>query len=218
MDHDTIRNSGSTRSVTQPGATGLLGRLRTATRPAHQALEQHPILRPLPGPALTDTDYLRVLTAFADFYRILEPSLLDELTKLVDKQDTAYRYQPRWPLLRDDLRDLHTVTSGNPPEIPNLPSICDTSTLLGVMYVLEGATQGGRIIAPNLANTLGLNATCGARYFHLYRQGMWQHFKVLLAGYDRRVNNTAATHSAIQVFDALYLHLDHYPPPNRSRP
>ncbi|MDZ7662422.1 biliverdin-producing heme oxygenase [Thiohalophilus sp.] len=218
MGHDTIRNSGSTRSVTQPGATGLLGRLRAATRPAHQALEQHPILRPLPGPALTGEDYLRVLNAFADFYRVLEPSLLNEFTRLADKQDTVYRYQQRWPLLRDDLRDLHTMTSIIPPEIPNLPSIYDTSRLLGVLYVLEGATQGGRIIAPHLAKTLGLKATCGARYFHLYKQGMWQHFKVLLACYDGVLDDIAATHSAVQVFDVLYQHFDHYLPPDRTEP
>lgn len=214
MAHDTARNSGSAGSVTQAGTTGLLGRLRTATRSAHRLLEQHPVVQPLLSPALTVEEYQRILHAFADFYRVLEPPLLDELMRLSDKQDIPYRYQQRWSLLQDDLRDLDTTIRIVPSAAQVLPAIDDTGALLGVLYVLEGATQGGRIIAPNLARTLGLDAACGARYFHLYRQGMWQHFKVLLAGYEGAPDDEAVTHSAVQVFEALHRNLDHYLPPN----
>lgn len=216
MSHDTVRNSASAQHAGQAPATGLLGRLRAATRPAHQALEQHPVLLPLSSPALTSEDYRQVLTAFADFYRVLEPLLLDELTKLIDTQDNAYRYQQRWPLLQDDLRDLGTVTCTVPSGTPTLSTIDDIGTLLGVLYVLEGATQGGQIIAPRVTRTLGLEAACGTRYFHLYQQGAWHHFKALLACYDGRLDNKAVTHSAVHVFDALHQHLDHYLRPTGS--
>lgn len=218
MSHNTARNSASAEHARQASATGLLGQLRAATRPAHQALEQHPVLQPLTSPALTGDDYRRVLTAFADFYRMLEPPLLDALSQLADTPDNAYGYQPRWLLLQDDLRDLCAEIVTAPSVTLALPSIDDTGTLLGVLYVLEGATQGGRIIAPRLARTLGLDATCGARYFHLYEQGTWQDFKALLACYDGILDDKAVTHSAVQVFDALHQHLDYYLPPNRTKP
>lgn len=214
MSHDTARNIASAEHTRQASATDLLGQLRTATRAAHQTLEQHPVLLPLTSPALTSDDYRRVLSAFADFYRALEPPLLDQLTQLADTQGNVYRYQPRWPLLQDDLRDLGTATSAVPSVTPALPSIDDTGTLLGVLYVLEGATQGGRVIAPLLARRLRLDADCGARYFHLYKQGAWQHFKSLLAYYDGILDDRVVTHSAVQVFDVLYQHLDHYLPHN----
>lgn len=196
----------------------LLGQLRVATHRAHQTLEQHPLLLPLTSLAMTGDEYRRVLIAFADFYRLLEPALLDDLTHLADAQGNAYRYQPRWPLLQDDLRDLGTVTDTAPSVTTVLPSTDDTGSLLGVLYVLEGATQGGRVIAPCLAGTLCLDAERGARYFHLYKQGTWQHFKALLAHYDEVLDDRAVTPSAVQVFDALYQHLDHYLPPDGMEP
>ncbi|WP_166668798.1 biliverdin-producing heme oxygenase [Thiohalophilus thiocyanatoxydans] len=196
----------------------MISQLRTATKPVHQSLEQHPILQPLLSPVLTREDYRRVLIAFADFYRILEPPLLDELIRVTDQQNTTYHYRPRWPLLQDDLRDLGTMIDTLPSVTPALPSMENTGALLGVLYVLEGATQGGRIIAPHLARTLGLDADCGVRYFRVYQQDTWQQFKALLTCYDGLLDDKAVTHSAVQIFNMLYQHLDHYLPSDRTDP
>jgi len=68
------------------------------------------------------------------------------------------------------------------PEIcRDLPLIDSYGTALGALYVLEGSTLGGRIIAEILAGQLGSEKCLS--YFNSYGNetaGMWQSFKDLL--------------------------------------
>ena len=70
------------------------------------------------------------------------------------------------------------------PEIcRDLPVIDTYGKALGALYVMEGSTLGGRIIAEILARQLG-SAKC-LSYFSSYGNetaGMWQSFKDLLDG------------------------------------
>lgn len=70
------------------------------------------------------------------------------------------------------------------PEIcRDLPVIDTYGKALGALYVLEGSTLGGRIIAEILARQLGSDACLS--YFNSYGNetaGMWQSFKDLLDG------------------------------------
>jgi heme oxygenase (biliverdin-IX-beta and delta-forming) len=80
-----------------PDGIGLLARLRQATRPVHRELERHPLLRPLLSADLSRRNYVRVLGAFAAFYRDMEPGItaaLDALT-IQGETSTPYRYRPR---------------------------------------------------------------------------------------------------------------------------
>jgi heme oxygenase len=62
---------------------------------------------------------------------------------------------------------------------PAMPETKDDASLLGSMYVMEGSTLGGRLIARHVERVLGLTAGVGDAYFcgHNQRTGtMWKEF------------------------------------------
>lgn len=190
-----------------PDKADLLGLLRQATRQAHHELEQQALLQPLQSEALTRDDYIRVLAAFAGFYRALEPALTDAMDMLPIGRG-SYRYLPRLALLQSDLDDLAAPQPGTIPLLSERPAWPTQDALLGALYVLEGATQGGRVIAPRLAQVLKLGPDRGARYFHLYEQKQWRYFKAMLENCAGGADPLVVAASAVQTFTALHRHLD----------
>ena len=83
----------------------------------------------------------------------------------------------RGQLLMLDLRWFGVDTSGEAR--PKLPEMRDTASLLGAMYVIEGSTLGGQLIARHVELVLGLTAGQGNAYFcgHNQRTGqLWKEF------------------------------------------
>jgi heme oxygenase len=81
----------------------------------------------------------------------------------------AFDYAARLkaPLLESDLRALR-LPAGQLPRCVNLPTLAGVPQLLGCLYVLEGATLGGRVITQRLAANLGLQAVSGSAFFSGY--------------------------------------------------
>jgi heme oxygenase (biliverdin-IX-beta and delta-forming) len=83
----------------------------------------------------------------------------------------------RGQLLMLDLMWFGVDTSGEAR--PTLPEMRDTASLLGAMYVMEGSTLGGQLIARHVELVLGLTAGRGNAYFrgHNERTGqLWKEF------------------------------------------
>ena len=83
----------------------------------------------------------------------------------------------RQEMLRDDLAYFDIEASHS--EIPALPPIRSFSELLGAMYVMEGSTLGGQLIARHVERVLCLEPGVGNAYFrsHGERTGtMWKEF------------------------------------------
>jgi len=191
---------------------GLRTILRDETSELHRRVERHPLLAPLIKPGLTHQAYALVLKAFHEFYVSLEPWLLPAL------QDEwpdfgRYHYQCRAALLARDLRDL----GYRPASPPARPLSCESpselgsrGSVLGVLYVLEGATQGGSVIAPRVVRELGLSPGFGARYFHLYVDQCWDDFLALMASPSLQPCFRRAALSARQTFLTLQVYLDHW--------
>jgi heme oxygenase (biliverdin-IX-beta and delta-forming) len=62
---------------------------------------------------------------------------------------------------------------------PEMPKRMDDASLLGSMYVMEGSTLGGRLIARHVERVLGLSAGIGDAYFSGHDQHtgtMWKEF------------------------------------------
>jgi heme oxygenase len=88
------------------------------------------------------------------------------------------------PLLEQDLRILG-VPRPSLEQRPYRRARTDLSFALGCLYVLEGATLGGRVISRHLA-TLGIGPANGGLFFNGYgaRTGeMWQSFQLKAAEY-----------------------------------
>ena len=83
----------------------------------------------------------------------------------------------RGQLLMLDLTWFDADTSGKPR--PTLPELRGAASLLGAMYVMEGSTLGGQLIARHVELVLGLTAGQGNAYFrgHNERTGpLWKEF------------------------------------------
>lgn len=139
-----------------PAADDLLSRLRHATAGAHRTLEDAVQIER----CLADRErYLRLLSLFFGFYAPLEEKLNALSGWERPGLDFGARQKTSW--LESDLRALGL----NPAELPvcgQLPPADSLARGFGCLYVLEGATLGGRQISASMP---GSAVPAGARRF-----------------------------------------------------
>lgn len=200
----------------------ILEQLREQTRPAHLALETQPILQRLLSSELTRTEYGHLLQAMLVFYQSLETELIPATETLLEQHPCPdYHYVPRLPLLIDDCQALGVATTGF--NMPSKEFRLEGSGpyLLGVLYVIEGATQGGRLIARHLADTLGVSNNSGASFFNMHQwNNSWASFRRWV---DRNFSHMHQDDipriiaGADMTFSALHTHLDQWQPLTHGR-
>ena len=166
---------GPLTSKMQRSGAGLAECLRDATRPHHASIER---ALPLASLGLTLDAYRSVLGVFLGFYGPLEAGLIRVAAK---RGDLDLRGREKVPQLRDDLRMLGVSEAGLAaiPTCPAVPQIDAVPRALGCMYVLEGATLGGRIIARDLERRLAIDQGAGGAFLHGYGTetgAMWRSF------------------------------------------
>lgn len=154
--------------------------LRNATHPYHVQLNQHPLLAGLTKPDYSLANYRKLLLIYFHLYQALE----GQISQFISTQACAFNYTARYKLswLSKDIAffkdDPHA--SGNVPCLGMvLPEIENIGQLIGVLYVLEGSTLGGKLIFGSLVNYHGLNNNQGACFFNGYGERtplMWQDF------------------------------------------
>lgn len=134
----------------------VLQQLRQHTAAAHRQTEQLlDLSRLATRPGLVST--LQVFDAFlADW----EPRLARALPSTVR---TWFERHRRGAWAEQDLRALGSPRLA-PLRCPDLPLACP-SAALGSLYVLEGSALGGRVIARQLHERLGITPASGGRYF-----------------------------------------------------
>ncbi len=133
---------------------------------------------------------------------MLEPALAASL-------DDAPFFDPRRRLahLAADLRILgfDDATIQILP-CPRLAPPRDRAEAFGALYVLEGSTLGGQVIAKHIGRQLGLTAECGCRYYAAHGRetgAMWKAFRQRLAEEATRGEADAIVISATATFDAM---------------
>lgn len=196
--------------------SGLLQSFRTSTQAEHRALERQPLLRALLMPTLSRAQYGALLQGLFSFYRSLEATLIPAVQALQTRFPAGdYGYQPRSEWLRQDLLSLGLVPAGG--SALDVPACRGADAALGVLYVLEGSTQGGRVIAPRIEHSLGVTRASGARFFNAHRQGdSWPQFQRWVWGFegdyldDGRCDQAVALRSASATFTGLHAHLNHW--------
>lgn len=149
--------------------------LKKITYPEHQASEKKMIiaLKALE----TKEDYIRMLNWLYGFYSPMETLIRRQLTSDVFP-DMDKRCRAEY-LLWDIQRSGLAVPS--PDTCHELPAIDSIDRALGALYVLEGSTLGGRIIAGMVSRQLG--TTDSLSFFNGYGAEtgtMWQSFKEFL--------------------------------------
>jgi heme oxygenase len=158
----------------------ILTRLKHATQADHRAIEAHVDLLNRLGSLV---EYRQLLERFWGFYAPIE----QQITAGSDWARYGVDIQQRLktPALARDLQALGL----SPAAIAALPRCCvlpapdDFPHRLGCLYVLEGATLGGQIIARAVRDRLGLTPAHGCGFFASYGDqvgSMWQAFRALV--------------------------------------
>jgi heme oxygenase len=120
-----------------------------------------------------------------------------------------YESRRKLPLLTRDLTALgaaaHVIAAL--ARCPAVPRPADPAAAFGCLYVLEGATLGGRTLLPLVESRLGLDAGRGAAYLASYGDGvtsMWRDFGAALDRWCEPPQRQArAAAAAVATFDAL---------------
>ena len=150
----------------------------------------------------TPDGYAAALRALHAFHAAWEPALWRAPGLAGAGLDPAARR--KLPLLERDLRALGIAPSENHPPIPVIP---DAAAALGALYVLEGATLGGRVIHRHVAGPLGLTPARGGAYYHGYGAATGTRWKELGAAIDRHVaahgDEDRVVEGAVACFAAL---------------
>jgi heme oxygenase len=136
-----------------PTPPSLRETLREATSAAHARLHLHTGLAAIQDGTITRDDYRALLARLYGFHVALETS------GGIASERSAW--------LREDLAalqmDAHTMATI--PRCTALGTFATPERRLGALYVMEGATLGGRHLARQLEPLLGSNGSAGRRFF-----------------------------------------------------
>lgn len=156
----------------------ILNRLRLATSACHTALENQ---LPLMNADLSLEDYRQFMGRFYGFYAPLEAQMLaSPHWQLLEFEYTTRQKTPR---LAQDLLALgsNVAAVAATPRCIALPACATPEQLLGCLYVIEGATLGGRSITRHLQTRLGLTPQSGGAFFDGYGARTGSHWKAFCA-------------------------------------
>jgi heme oxygenase len=179
--------------------------LRLATWDAHERLHGiSPFARLLRG-ELDDRGYRMLLMSLYGFYAPLEEQIRGAPAAASCGIDVGERR--KIPLLIADLRHLGI----SEPAIrllgrcERLPRLDSPSQVMGCLYVVEGSTLGGRVLARRLDMLLGPGKE-GRRFFLAHGDLcslMWRRFCDVLETYRAPGQREAMAETASQTFAAL---------------
>jgi heme oxygenase len=172
----------------------ILQALRAETRPAHEALEQNTFNRSLTAGTITAAETTHFLAKMYGFLVPYEARLRQE------------NLGPEWEIGTRQrahliLEDLHQPASAV-AICPTPPPLASWPQLLGAMYVLEGSTLGGQVLARQLAKA----GIAQRAYFTGYGErtgSLWKAFCQLLAQEATPANEAEIVQSASLTFQHL---------------
>ena len=154
------------------GTTVLL-ELRRATAVHHRALEADAGIWEL---LASRASYEKLLTRFFGIYSVVEAQIEAVSNLALALPDLAERRKTS--ALRADLTALGVAVAGC-ATCADVPKVATIPAALGCLYVLEGSTLGGQLIAREVGKQLHLGPQNGCQFFSSYgaRVGeMWKSF------------------------------------------
>jgi heme oxygenase len=187
----------------------FLEKLRANTAKAHKNLESLPISSSLLHPTLSTVDYTAYLRLMYDIVAGLEKEILPSITSIIPQPQQLKAVQ-----IEDD---LVFTGYGKPKSFKNPfgSKIMSIPKMLGIAYVVEGSTLGGRFILKNVQAALGYDENGGATYFYGYGNktgSTWKNFLDSLASFAVNHNcEDEIIEGAVFAFEKIFTHLNCLP-------
>ncbi len=178
--------------------------LRQASKRLHHELDHHPILTPLLRSDLNQLEYGNALASLHGVHAVAEAWILDCLAQY----PLAFDYHCRRKLaaLNSDLGSLGRTPIPFRLEFSPGKSV---ASLIGVLYTLEGATQGGQFIARNLqaSSIKNIQLAFFRGYGDLNRQ-RWLEFLEFADAQCPSGSYGEAVSATVSLFAVIKAHLD----------
>lgn len=154
---------------TQINALKGLVLLKNSTRELHARLDRASGMTRLMASDLSLQDYSDILKKLYRLYAALEPVLLEAELRL----GSHISWQTKSGWLKNDLQKLQAQHVNQHHEVFGEPGISiktinSSAQVAGCLYVLEGATLGGQMIAKRLRTTLGDEVKGALTFFDAY--------------------------------------------------
>lgn len=190
-------------TVSKENQEAFLNNLRQNTKDSHNHLEENHFSKTILEPTVSLASYQTYIAKLYGVVFACENDVFPAVSLLLNDIDKRYKAD----LITNDLENTGFPVGG----IKNLPvynfNFSSTAEALGIMYVLEGSTLGGKILYKHINSLLGLNAENGASYFWGYglQTGtFWKTFITSLAAYavDKNCEKEIIA-SAIQTFTTI---------------
>jgi heme oxygenase len=162
--------------------------LRAATREIHERLHLHPAFAPVMSAQPDIAGYAQLISQLRGFHMPTETRLFTAAERLLPEL-TDLQQRRKAHLLQQDLVHLAAIpgVAQSDPGAVEARRRLTRPALLGCLYVIEGATLGGRELGRKLApllQSVGLTGVDGRQFFLAYGacQGdMWRRFCTVLA-------------------------------------
>ena len=142
----------------------FLHNLRQQTSHQHKLLEENTLSKAILDPGITVSVYQRYLLTM---YKVVKGVELQVFEKIQDIIPDINKRRKSHLIVHDLLK-----TGLTPAAIDAVTPAgfypTDVAAALGMMYVVEGSTLGGRVIYKHVHKTLALDAESGASYFDGY--------------------------------------------------
>jgi heme oxygenase len=202
----------------QPGPARL--HVRQATHAAHVALDHHPLLAGITRPGYPCARLAAVLAAYHPLLAGFESEIERHCARVPAEDGVPaapgmfdYAQRHKLPWLTADLAALRQdPLTSEQARVGMIAPLNGPADLAGLLYVLEGATLGGHVIAGALRKNLGLDATCGLAFYTAYGEETGPHWRVFCEYLERACacpeTRSIAAQRALSVFAAFSRALD----------
>lgn len=165
----------------------FLNNLRTKTAESHKELEALPISKSIVDPKITIQEYALYLSLMHDVVQNLEENIYPILSGVIS--DLCERKKAH--LILNDLKNIGSEKKQTFSPLKNRSEI-SIPFAMGMMYVVEGSTLGGRFILKNIQENLGFTEEKGASYFSGYGNktgSFWKNYLNSLTDFEAQNNS-----------------------------
>lgn len=167
------------------GTKSLRNSLKDFTKPFHDALESTSLAKELLCGTIDKTKYITYLQSLHAIHENIENRI-----KNMNEWE-LYNINPhnrcRLHLIEKDLSVLESSPKRNATRV-YLNTQWSFSCAVGVLYVLEGSTMGGRLLAQRLEHMCGGNGLRATSYFESYQDDtliLWREYCEFLSNYEK---------------------------------
>lgn len=187
-------------------SSDFLTDIKSQTADSHKKLESLSVSASILAPDMKIEDYIHYLGLMHDVHKNTEEVVYPLLSQIIPDLDQRKKKH----LIEEDLLFLnHNKTTSS--------TVFDKIEMsvpfaLGVFYVIEGSSLGGRFILKNIVNNKQLSNDQGVSYFKGYGDktgSFWKNFLNILAEYEQNNNGAdSIIEGAVYAFDSIYNHFE----------